>query len=41
MLMVNKLKIQATNFNKLMRDTLATQDAVFEAEKILSKQTKK
>ncbi len=37
------LRIQATNFNKLMRDTLATQDAVFEAEKkILSqKQTKK
>ena len=32
-----------TNFNELMRDTLATQDAVFEAEKkILSKkQTKK
>ena len=37
------LRIQATNFNALMRDTLATQDSVFEAEKkILSqKQTKK
>ena len=37
------LRIKATNFNELMRDTLATQDAVFEAEKkILSKkQTKK
>ena len=41
--LAQNLKIQATNFNKLMRDTLATQDAVFEAEKkILSKkQTKK
>ena len=38
-----KLQIQVKNFNQLMRDTLATQDAVFEAEKkILSqKQTKK
>ena len=37
------LRIKATNFNELMRETLATQDAVFEAEKkILSKkQTKK
>lgn len=37
------LRIQATSFNALMRDTLATQDSVFEAEKkILSqKQTKK
>ena len=37
------LRIKASNFNELMRDTLATQDAVFEAEKkILSKkQTKK
>lgn len=37
------LGIKATNFNELMRETLATQDAVFEAEKkILSKkQTKK
>ena len=32
------LRIKATNFNELMRETLATQDAVFEAEKkILSK----
>ena len=37
------LRIKVSNFNELMRDTLATQDAVFEAEKkILSKkQTKK
>ena len=37
------LRIQATSFKELMGDTLATQDAVFEAEKkILSqKQTKK
>ena len=36
------LRIKATNFNELMRDTLATQDAVFEAEKkILSKKQSK
>ncbi len=38
-----KLSIEVKSFDQLMRDTLATQDAVFEAEKkILSqKQTKK
>ena len=38
-----KLNIEVKSFDQLMRDTLATQDAVFEAEKkILSqKQTKK
>ena len=41
--LTQKLQTNIKNFDQLMRDTLATQDAVFEAEKkILSqKQTKK
>ena len=39
--LTQKLQTNIKNFDQLMRDTLATQDAVFEAEKFLVKNRQK